>query len=82
MYDIVSRVFVSFFLIAYSVLLIALAAWALSARPNPAVKDGIGSALVRVVKGFHFRVRQLKGEGLKLRESTRSSFSAPSSGRN
>lgn len=43
MYDIVSQVFIECFLIAYSVFLITLAWWALSARLKPAVKNGDAS---------------------------------------
>jgi hypothetical protein len=74
MYDIASRLFLSLFLVGYSVFLIALAWWALSARLGPAAKSRVASALVHVLKGFHHEVWPLKRDGLKSSRNTSSSF--------
>jgi hypothetical protein len=50
MSDIVSQMFIAFFLIAYSALFIALVGGALSARLGPAVKNGMALALVRAIR--------------------------------
>ncbi len=53
MSDIVSQMFLAFFLIAYSALFIALAWGALSGRLSPAVKNGLALALVRAIRRAH-----------------------------
>jgi hypothetical protein len=53
MSDLVSQMFVAFFLIAYSALFIALAWGALSGRLSPAVKNGLALALVRAIRRAH-----------------------------
>ncbi len=64
MRDIVPEIFISFLLVGYSVLLVALGWWALRDRLGAVVKNGIGLVLTRATATFHFLVWRLKRESL------------------
>ncbi len=80
MYDIISQAFVTLFLTAYSILLIALGWWALRARLGPAVKNGIALVLTWAIATFHFPLWRSKRKSLGSAWDSRDGVNAPSSG--
>ena len=70
MYSLVSRVFLAFLVMAYSIFLIALAWWAVSGRLRFPLKKYIGLALVRPLSTF--RMLWWQAKGLKSATSPRS----------
>ncbi len=79
MRDIVPEIFISFFLVGYSVLLVVLGWWALRARLVPAVMKGIGLAQTRAMATFHFLGWHPKRESLGLGQSRKDGVNERSS---